>query len=40
MGLVAAKSRHLKPRPVKVDFNSVRRVTNHQQLNDFEARTW
>jgi hypothetical protein len=29
MGLVAVKSRHLKPRPVKVDFNSVRRDTNH-----------
>jgi|GEM_PF-3263989 len=29
MGLVADKSRHLKPRPGKVDFNSVGRDTNH-----------
>ena len=40
MGLAAAKSRHLKPRPTKVDFKSVGRGTNHQKLNDFEARTW
>ena len=30
MGLVADKNRHLKPKPVKVDFNSVRRDTNYQ----------